>query len=83
MGHIALSGNTVLKSGMACVCGIDTVVIHFSNGIVNSIVKLFSLNAFTAYSDVVRQVEDRGSKIMFSFLACFIIRCYANVTGII
>lgn len=66
MGHIALIGNIVLKSGMACVCGIDTVVIHFSSGIVNSIVKLFSLNAFTAYSDVARQVEDRGSTNNYS-----------------
>jgi len=57
---IALIANIVLKSGMANVYGIDTVVIHFNSGIVNFIVT-FSLNAFTAYSDVARQVEDRGS----------------------
>jgi len=55
-----LIGNIVLKSGVVYVCGIDIVVIHFSSGIVNSIVTLFSLNAFTGYSDVARQVEDRG-----------------------
>jgi len=32
--------------------------VHFNSGIVNSIVTLFSLNA---YSDVGRQLEDRGS----------------------
>jgi hypothetical protein len=51
---------------MAYVCGTDTVVIHFISGIVNSIVTLFSLNAFTAYSDVARQVEDRGSTNNYS-----------------
>jgi len=71
--------NTVLKSGMAYVCGIDTVVVHFSSGIVNSIVTVFSLNAFTAYCDVARQVEDRRSTNNYSqkdknyvFISCML-----------
>jgi hypothetical protein len=61
---------------MAYVCEIDSVVILFSSGIADSIVTVFSLNALIAYSDVARQVENRGSTNNYSQK----VKCYVLIS---